>query len=32
MMTKNNILSQAGLAVLSQANQLPSQALTLLRG
>jgi len=32
MMTKNNILSQAGLAVLSQANQLPSQALSLLRG
>jgi len=31
-MTRNNILSQAGLAVLSQANQLPSQALTLLRG
>jgi flagellin len=31
-MTKNNILSQAGLAVLSQANQLPSQALSLLRG
>ncbi|MDB4975059.1 MAG: fliC [Myxococcaceae bacterium] len=31
-MTRNNILSQAGLAVLSQANQLPSQALSLLRG
>jgi len=31
-MTKNNILSQAGLAVLAQANQLPSQALSLLRG
>jgi len=31
-MTKNNILSQAGLAVLAQANQLPSAALSLLRG
>ena len=31
-MTKNNILSQAGVAVLSQANQLPSMALSLLRG
>ena len=31
-MTRNNILSQAGLAVLSQANQLPSMALSLLRG
>ena len=31
-MTRNNILSQAGLAVLSQANQLPQQALSLLRG
>jgi flagellin len=31
-MTKNNILSQAGIAVLSQANQLPSMALSLLRG
>jgi flagellin len=31
-MTRNNILSQAGLAVLAQANQLPSQALSLLRG
>jgi flagellin len=29
-MTKNNILSQAGIAVLSQANQLPSMALKLL--
>jgi len=31
-MTQNNILSQAGLAVLSQANQLPSMALKLLQG
>ena len=31
-MTRNNILSQAGMAVLSQANQLPSMALSLLRG
>jgi flagellin len=31
-MTRNNILSQAGIAVLSQANQLPSMALSLLRG
>jgi len=31
-MTRNNILSQAGMAVLSQANQLPQQALQLLRG
>jgi flagellin len=31
-MTRNNILSQAGLAVLAQANQLPSMALSLLRG
>jgi len=31
-MTKNNVLSQAGMAVLSQANQLPSAALSLLRG
>jgi flagellin len=31
-MTRNNILSQAGMAVLSQANQLPQQALSLLRG
>lgn len=30
-MTRNNILSQAGIAVLSQANQLPSMALSLLR-
>jgi len=29
-MTKNNILSQAGISVLSQANQLPSMALKLL--
>jgi len=31
-MTRNNILSQAGMAVLSQANQLPAMALSLLRG
>lgn len=31
-MTKSQILSQAGLAVLSQANQLPQSALSLLRG
>ncbi|MFM2421468.1 MAG: hypothetical protein RL385_6191 [Pseudomonadota bacterium] len=31
-MTRNNILSQAGTAVLAQANQLPSMALSLLRG
>jgi len=31
-MTRNNVLSQAGMAVLAQANQLPSQALSLLRG
>jgi len=31
-MTANNILAQAGTAVLAQANQLPSQALSLLRG
>lgn len=31
-MTQRNILSQAGVAVLSQANQLPSAALSLLRG
>jgi len=31
-MTRNNVLSQAGMAVLSQANQLPSMALSLLRG
>jgi flagellin len=30
-MTRNNILSQAGIAVLSQANLLPSMALSLLR-
>lgn len=28
-MTRNNVLSQAGMAVLSQANQLPSAALSL---
>lgn len=31
-MTRNQILSQAGVAVLAQANQLPSAALSLLRG
>lgn len=31
-MTKSQILSQAGLAVLAQANQLPNSALSLLRG
>jgi len=31
-MTQHNILSQAGIAVLAQANQLPSAALSLLRG
>ncbi len=31
-MTRNNILMQAGLSVLGQANQLPSMALNLLRG
>jgi len=31
-LTKNQILSQAGLAVLSQANQIPQAAISLLRG
>jgi flagellin len=31
-MTSNNILAQAGTAVLAQSNQLPSMALSLLRG
>jgi flagellin len=31
VLTKNQILSQAGMAVLSQANQLPQSALSLLR-
>ena len=30
-LTKNNILQQAGVAVLSQANQQPAAALSLLR-
>lgn len=30
-MTTNNILQQAGMAVLAQANQTPNQVLTLLR-
>jgi len=29
-MTRNNILMQAGVAVLAQANQMPSLALSLL--
>ncbi len=32
MMTKNQILSQAGISVLAQANQIPSAALSLLGG
>ena len=31
-MTKNNILMQAGVSVLAQANQMPSLALNLLSG
>jgi flagellin len=31
-MTQENILSQAGIAVLAQANQMPSAAVSLLRG
>jgi flagellin len=31
-LTRNQILSQAGIAVLAQANQIPSMALSLLRG
>jgi flagellin len=31
-LTRNQIMSQAGVAVLAQANQLPSAALSLLRG
>ena len=31
-LTKSQILSQAGLAVLAQANQIPNSALSLLRG
>ena len=30
-LTRNQILSQAGVAVLAQANQLPSAALSLLK-
>jgi flagellin len=30
-MTRNNILQQAGMAVLAQANQTPNTVLTLLR-
>jgi len=30
--TKNQILTQSGIAILAQANSLPQQALTLLRG
>jgi flagellin len=31
-MTKNQILSQAGTAMLAQANQLPQNVLSLLKG
>jgi flagellin len=31
-MTKNNILQQAGVAILAQANQTPQLALKLLQG
>ena len=31
-MTRNQVLSQAGVAMLSQANAMPQMALTLLRG
>ena len=31
-MTRNNILSQAGVSVLAQANQAPSMVLSLLGG
>jgi flagellin len=31
-MSRNQVLSQAGLSVLAQANQLPQMALNLLRG
>ena len=31
-LTRNQILSQAGVSVLAQANQIPSMAMTLLRG
>jgi flagellin len=31
-LTKSQILQQAGLAMLSQANQIPQAALTLLQG
>jgi flagellin len=31
-LTKNNILMQAGISVLAQANQIPSLALSLLGG
>ncbi|HMZ55534.1 MAG TPA: flagellin [Nitrospira sp.] len=30
--TKNQILTQSGIAILAQANSLPQQALALLRG
>jgi flagellin len=32
MMTKGQILQQAGVAILAQANQVPQAALSLLRG
>jgi flagellin len=31
-MTRNQVLQQAGVAMLAQANALPNQVLTLLRG
>lgn len=31
-MTRNQVLSQAGVAMLGQANSMPQMALTLLRG
>ena len=32
MLSKNQVLAQAGVAVLAQANQLPQLALSLLKG
>jgi flagellin len=31
-LTRGNVLTQAATAILAQANQLPTQALSLLRG
>jgi flagellin-like hook-associated protein FlgL len=31
-MTRNQVLSQAGISMLTQANTMPQMALTLLRG